>query len=223
MIFSEKLQILRKSKGMTQEDLAEKLQVSRQAVAKWESGVSYPDIMNLIAISELMHITVDYLVKDNDCNKAVIEEKSTDLNKMIAFRLKANQNTYAGFAGACEASRLASHDFSYEENGYLYYDTYLGGEQFMGEEAVWKNGTPLYAMNYSGRVLDERFSANFLKEVLRAADEKLPFRGPAFYQAGEYIYQTKVLGDVSWFQGYEEIYYGDTKVYECYYHGGVLK
>ena len=38
MIFSEKLQLIRKSKGMTQEDLAEKLAVSRQAVAKWESG-----------------------------------------------------------------------------------------------------------------------------------------------------------------------------------------
>ncbi len=41
MIFSEKLQLLRKSKGLTQENLAEKLDVSRQAVAKWESGVSH--------------------------------------------------------------------------------------------------------------------------------------------------------------------------------------
>lgn len=41
MIFSEKLQLLRKSKGQTQENLAEKLDVSRQAVAKWESGVSH--------------------------------------------------------------------------------------------------------------------------------------------------------------------------------------
>ena len=47
MIFSEKLQLIRKSKGLTQEELAEKLSVSRQAVAKWESGQSDPDIENL--------------------------------------------------------------------------------------------------------------------------------------------------------------------------------
>lgn len=41
MIFSEKLQLLRKSKGLTQENLAEKMDVSRQAVARWEAGVSH--------------------------------------------------------------------------------------------------------------------------------------------------------------------------------------
>jgi transcriptional regulator with XRE-family HTH domain len=45
MIFSEKLQLIRKSKGMTQEDLAEKLTVSRQAVAKWESNKPQGQIM----------------------------------------------------------------------------------------------------------------------------------------------------------------------------------
>ena len=67
MIFSEKLQLLRKSKGLTQENLAEKMDVSRQAVARWEAGQAYPDIGNLIAISRLFHVTVDYLVKDQAC------------------------------------------------------------------------------------------------------------------------------------------------------------
>ncbi len=52
MIFPEKLQLLRKSKGLTQEELAEKVSVSRQAITKWESGQAYPDISNLISISE---------------------------------------------------------------------------------------------------------------------------------------------------------------------------
>lgn len=64
MIFSEKLQLIRKNQGITQEQLAEKLDVSRQAVAKWESGQVYPDINNLIQISNLFHATVDYLVRD---------------------------------------------------------------------------------------------------------------------------------------------------------------
>lgn len=55
MIFSEKLQLIRKNKGLTQEELAEKLSVSRQAVAKWESGQVYPEIMNLIQISNLFN------------------------------------------------------------------------------------------------------------------------------------------------------------------------
>lgn len=68
MIFSEKLQLLRKNKGYTQEELAQRLNVSRQAVAKWEAGHVYPDIMNLIQISNLMNVTVDYLVKDQECS-----------------------------------------------------------------------------------------------------------------------------------------------------------
>ncbi len=222
MIFSEKLQIIRKTKGMTQEELAEKLQVSRQAVAKWESGMAYPDIMNLIQLSELFHLTVDYLVKDNECSKSIEHTWDNDIDQLIEFRLEANRNTYAGYADQCSGSRLKSHDYSYEKGDYLYYDTWLGGEKFSGEEAIWKNGEAIYAMNYFGRVLDERFSGDFLKEALRSSSKDSPFRGPAHYQSGEYIYKTKVIGDMDWFQGYEEIFCQDIKVYECYYHGGGL-
>ena len=93
MIFSEKLQILRKNKGYTQEALADKLGVSRQAVAKWESGQIYPDISNLIQISNLMSVSVDYLVKDNDCAVNIKPQPDTDLDELIAFRLEANVNT----------------------------------------------------------------------------------------------------------------------------------
>ena len=74
MIFSEKLAVLRKNKGLTQKSLAEKLNVSRQAVAKWESGQAYPDISNLIQISNLMNVTVDYLVRDGECMKSLSSE-----------------------------------------------------------------------------------------------------------------------------------------------------
>ena len=54
----------------------------------------------------------------------------------------------------------------------MYHDTYVGGEEFAGEEAVWRNEVTVWAMNYIGRVLDDRFSGDFLKEALRAADKK---------------------------------------------------
>ena len=52
--FSEKLQLIRKNRGLTLEELAEKLSVSRQAVAKWKSGQVYPEITNFIQISNLL-------------------------------------------------------------------------------------------------------------------------------------------------------------------------
>ena len=221
MNFSEKLQILRKNRGFTQETLADQLGVSRQAIAKWESGQVYPDISNLIQISNQMNVSIDYLVKDQDCTVHIGPGPDTDLDELIAFRLEANVNTYAAFMNETEASRPASHDFRYEKGDWMYHDTYVGGEQFAGEEAVWKNGTTVYAMNYMGRVLEDSFSGNFLKEALRAADGKMPYRGPEIYQSGEYLYRCKVTGDFTWFQGYEEIYRGDLKVYECVFHGGL--
>ena len=222
MIFSEKLQLIRKSKGLTQEELADKLDVYRQAVAKWESGQVYPDISNLIAISNLFNVTVDYLVRDQECAVSVTPEVDDDIISLIDFRLEANVNTYAAYMNETESTRLDSHDFSYSNGPYSYHDTYVGGEKFAGEEAVWHNGKIRYAMNYLGRVIDERFSGDFLKEALRKADRNMPYRGPEYYQSGEYTYKCNVTGDISWFQGFEEIYCNNVKVYECYFHGGLM-
>lgn len=63
MIFSEKLQIIRKNHGFTQEELAGKLNVSRQAVAKWESGKNYPDIHSVLLLSSIFNISLDQLIK----------------------------------------------------------------------------------------------------------------------------------------------------------------
>lgn len=69
MFFNEKLKMLRKEKGFTQESLADKLNVSRQAITKWESGDGIPDIENLKQISILFNTTIDELVKeDKDIN-----------------------------------------------------------------------------------------------------------------------------------------------------------
>ena len=51
----------------------------------------------------------------------------------------------------------------------------------------------------------------------------MPFRGPEHYQSGHYIYKCNVVGDFTWFQGYEEIFCYNVKVYECFFHGGIMK
>ena len=64
MTFAEKLKELRKQKGISQEQLAEKIYVSRQAITKWESGNGIPDIENLIAISSLFNESLDSLLSE---------------------------------------------------------------------------------------------------------------------------------------------------------------
>ncbi len=64
MTFSEKLTDLRRKSGMSQEQLADRLGVTRQSVSKWEGGTAMPELVKLISLSELFGVSVDYLVKD---------------------------------------------------------------------------------------------------------------------------------------------------------------
>ena len=64
MNFAENLQNLRKKKNMTQDELAEKLQVSRQAVSKWESGSGYPETEKIISICDIFNCSMDELIKE---------------------------------------------------------------------------------------------------------------------------------------------------------------
>ena len=66
MEFNEKLQELRKQRGLTQEELAEKLYVSRTAISKWESGRGYPNIDSLKAIAKFFSVTVDELLSTDE-------------------------------------------------------------------------------------------------------------------------------------------------------------
>lgn len=65
MNFPEKLKFLREKNGLTQDDLAKLLNISRQSISKWESGQSYPDIDHLIELSKIYTITLDQLIKDD--------------------------------------------------------------------------------------------------------------------------------------------------------------
>lgn len=66
MAFSEKLYALRKKSGLSQEQLAERLNVSRQAISKWESGQSVPESEKLLAVSGYFGVSLDYLMKEDE-------------------------------------------------------------------------------------------------------------------------------------------------------------
>lgn len=224
MKLQEKLQILRKRNGYSQEQLADKLGIARQTVGKWENGQAVPELSGLIKLSELYGVTIDRIVKDDDiCNISLDQKADVDIDTVIAFLIRAKKNTYAGKGSEVKSSRTASHDFQYQEGSYLYYDTYLGGERFSGEEALWYHENPIWCMNYSGRVIGDSFSSDFLKEALSRVPENMPYRGPSIYSNGDYHYHCKAEGEFVWYQGYEEIFYQDEKIYECFFHGGVVR
>ena len=76
MNIADRIQNLRKSKGISQEELADKVGVSRQAVSKWESEQSTPDIEKIIIMSEYFEVTTDYLLKGIEPQKEEGEKKS---------------------------------------------------------------------------------------------------------------------------------------------------
>ena len=85
-MLSEKLYKLRKNSGLSQEQLAEQLKVSRQAISKWESGTAVPESEKLIIISNYFGVSVDYLLKD--------EEEQV---KPVGSVTEENPKTIAGF------------------------------------------------------------------------------------------------------------------------------
>ncbi|MEK5236228.1 helix-turn-helix transcriptional regulator [Paenibacillus sp. FSL L8-0470] len=72
MDFADKLQGYRKQRGMSQENLAEVIGVSRQAVSKWESGQSYPEMDKMIALSEFFGVSMDHMVKEVSGNQEAV-------------------------------------------------------------------------------------------------------------------------------------------------------
>ena len=96
MTFREKLVRLRKIKGVTQDELAMVVGVSRQAVYKWESGQSYPEALKLVEIKNLLGISIDDLLDDN--YEVVMPEKKKRR------RRKANAEAEAQEAVAAEAA-----------------------------------------------------------------------------------------------------------------------
>ena len=92
MILADKIIRLRKKNGWSQEELAEKMNVSRQAVSKWESAQTIPDLEKILQLSTLFGVTTDYLLKDEIEDEELTKDTSSDtLVKRISIE---EANTY---------------------------------------------------------------------------------------------------------------------------------
>lgn len=81
MSLAEKIALLRKQKGWSQEELAERMDISRQSVSKWESGQSVPDLDKIIKISNIFAVSTDYLLKEDTEEEFTGREESDNADK----------------------------------------------------------------------------------------------------------------------------------------------
>lgn len=83
MNFGERVKTLRIEKGLTQEDVANALCVTKQAVSKWENGASFPDVAYLGALADLMGVNIDYLLTGNDNVKIEKQVEIVEKEKIV--------------------------------------------------------------------------------------------------------------------------------------------
>ena len=93
MILADKIMSLRKKNGWSQEELAEKMNVSRQAVSKWESAQSVPDLEKILQLSNLFGVTTDYLLKDEKEETEYTEDTSERISPVRRVSM-ADANTF---------------------------------------------------------------------------------------------------------------------------------
>lgn len=98
MEFHEKLQEMRKKRGMTQEELAQALYVSRTAVSKWESGRGYPGIDSLKGIARFFSVSIDDLLSSEKLIDLAQEENASDRRRRYGLMLGAADLSAAGLA-----------------------------------------------------------------------------------------------------------------------------
>ena len=100
MNVADRIQHLRKTKGISQEELADKIGVSRQAVSKWESEQSLPDIDKIIVLSEFFDVTTDYILKGIEPIKQEQEKKEKPLSAML-FVIASTPFNFIGLIASC--------------------------------------------------------------------------------------------------------------------------
>ena len=148
--------------------------------------------------------------------------------ELFAFILSAKKASYMGNGRNLLPYRLGFHDLQYFEADWSYHDSYLGENDFIGEEAVYFRGQVVWAMNYFGRILrPERITSAEAGWIIKVSLTKMyaesRFLGGFEHTEGDLTYVDTSDGDPAYFTGRELIMRSGEKVYELVYHGGLVK
>ncbi len=96
MKFSEKLLTLRKANNLTQEQLAEKLDVSRQSISKWESEQATPELEKIVALSSIFDVTTDYLLKSSEIDDLSVKTEMLEKQQQMMLVREQRQKQIFG-------------------------------------------------------------------------------------------------------------------------------
>lgn len=148
--------------------------------------------------------------------------------QLEAFIVRAKAATYVGGGAPGPSCRPGSHDLQFSDGDWAYLDSYFGGADFIGQEVVYHQGKPAWAMNYYGRILEPALitaaqAGQIIKESLSAMYREGRFLGGWEHVMGNNVYVDASTGDVTSFTGQEHITRGGVRVYELVYHGGLIK
>ncbi|MQB02558.1 hypothetical protein DXT91_00045 [Agrobacterium tumefaciens] len=145
------------------------------------------------------------------------------------FIVQAKSATYVGGGNKSSTpTRIGSHDLGFHSGDWNYIDSYFGGTDFIGQEVVWHQGIPLWAMNYYGRIIrpeliDGTVAGRVIQRSLSTLYREGRFLGGFTHEVEDMVYVDTNEGEFQSFTGVERIYRDSVEVYRLDYHGGVIK
>jgi hypothetical protein len=151
-----------------------------------------------------------------------------DVDKLVMFIVRAKAATYVGDGEHADSCRPGSHDLRFSDGDWAYLDSYFGGTDFIGEEIVYFEGKPVWAMNYYGRILrDELITAAQAGQMIKASLSQMykagRFLGGFEHQENDLTYVDASEGNAEAFHGREFIRRMQEVAYELVYHGGLIR
>ncbi|MBU1307071.1 MAG: hypothetical protein KKF33_16325 [Alphaproteobacteria bacterium] len=148
-----------------------------------------------------------------------------DLTPII---VAAKAATYVGGGTSAPSSRPGSHDLGWSQGPWRYLDSYFGGTDFIGQETLWHDGAPVWAMNYYGYIqrpdlIDGQRAGATIKAALTDMYGEGRFLGGFDWTGPHGRYIDTSTGDAAHFHGREVILVGDAEAYALDYFGGLMR